>query len=60
MYKFSVFTLAYLFQKDNNQNKLFVGGISRDTTDDEFKAYFDQFGPISDCVVIKDNYGVSK
>jgi len=45
--------------KDNNQNKLFVGGISRDTTDDEFRVYFEQFGPISDCVVIKDN-GVPK
>lgn len=35
--------------------KLFVGGISWDTTADGMKAYFEKFGEVADCVVMKDS-----
>lgn len=34
--------------------KVFVGGLSRDTTTTGLRVYFEQFGHISDCVVMKD------
>ena len=35
--------------------KLFVGGISWDTTAEGMKAYFEKFGEVADCVVMKDS-----
>lgn len=35
--------------------KIFVGGLSADLTEDEFKSYFEQFGRITDVVVMHDN-----
>lgn len=34
--------------------KLFVGGLSRDTTEETFGSYFSQFGEVEDRVIIKD------
>lgn len=34
--------------------KVFVGGLSRETTTDGLRLYFERFGDISDCVVMKD------
>lgn len=34
--------------------KLFIGGLSFETTDDGLRQHFEQFGEIKDCVVIKD------
>lgn len=34
--------------------KVFVGGLSRETTTEGLKSYFERFGDISDCVVMKD------
>eukprot|EP00322_Chrysochromulina_rotalis_P002694 CAMPEP_0115865962 /NCGR_PEP_ID=MMETSP0287-20121206/20003_1 /TAXON_ID=412157 /ORGANISM="Chrysochromulina rotalis, Strain UIO044" /LENGTH=291 /DNA_ID=CAMNT_0003320513 /DNA_START=70 /DNA_END=942 /DNA_ORIENTATION=+ len=34
--------------------KVFVGGLSRETTTDGLRLYFERFGEISDCVVMKD------
>jgi len=40
---------------DGEQNrKLFVGGLSYDTTDDSFKSHFEQWGEIVDSVVMRD------
>lgn len=35
--------------------KIFVGGLSADMTEKEFKRYFEQFGRITDVVVMHDN-----
>jgi len=35
-------------------DKIFVGGLPRNCTDDVFSAYFEQFGNITDVVVMKD------
>jgi len=40
--------------------KVFVGGLSKDTTNDEFKKYFEQFGAISEATVMTDQHGVSR
>eukprot|EP00971_Amphidinium_carterae_P114970 2277316-Amphidinium_carterae.1 len=40
--------------KGGESNKIFVGGLSRDTTDDNLRDYFSQFGELTDCVVIRD------
>ena len=34
--------------------KLFIGGLSHDTDDDGLKSYFETWGEIVDCVVMKD------
>lgn len=33
--------------------KIFVGGLNYVTTDDGLRAYFEQFGEVTDCVVMK-------
>jgi len=35
------------------QNRVFVGGVSQDCTEDEVKAYFSQFGNVCDIVTLK-------
>ncbi|KAJ7999260.1 hypothetical protein DPEC_G00213590 [Dallia pectoralis] len=34
--------------------KLFIGGLSFETTDESLRAYFEQWGSLTDCVVMKD------
>ncbi|CAK8682731.1 uncharacterized protein LOC143470186 isoform X2 [Clavelina lepadiformis] len=36
------------------QRKLFIGGLNFDTTDDSLREYFNQFGEVTDCIVMKD------
>lgn len=37
-----------------DDTKLFVGGISWDTTEDGLKAFFEQVGEVEEVVIIKD------
>ena len=39
---------------DPHDAKIFVGGLSRETTTTGLRVYFERFGDIADCVVIKD------
>lgn len=39
---------------DDRLKKIFVGGLSRSTTNDGLRAYFESYGEMSDCVVIVD------
>ena len=39
---------------DDRLKKLFVGGLNRSTSDETLKAYFEDYGELSDCVVIRD------
>lgn len=39
---------------DSDQGKLFIGGISWETSDDKLKEYFGQYGEVSQTVVMKD------
>ncbi|KAH8265437.1 hypothetical protein KR038_007807 [Drosophila bunnanda] len=38
----------------NKTKKIFVGGVSQDTSADEVKAYFNQFGAVEDTVMLMD------
>ena len=58
--EWKVFTLSLQETKEETLKKLFVGGLSRDTTDDQFRDYFAQFGNVTDHIVIKDGGGISK
>ena len=40
---------------DDRLKKLFVGGLNRSTSDETLKAYFEEYGELSDCVVIRDS-----
>ena len=37
-----------------HKNKIFVGGLAASITDSEFRSYFEQFGEISEAVVMMD------
>ncbi|KAK0397414.1 hypothetical protein QR680_002116 [Steinernema hermaphroditum] len=34
--------------------KLFIGGLNHETTDDQLRAYYSQWGNVVDCIVIRD------
>ena len=38
----------------NDPGKMFIGGLSGQTTPENLKKYFDQFGPVSECMIMKD------
>ena len=49
--------MPYNYGNEEEQSrKLFIGGISLDTTDEGMNAYFSQYGKITDCVVIRDQH----
>ena len=37
-----------------NQNKIYIGNLSFDTTEDSLRAAFEQYGGIDDLILIKD------
>lgn len=40
--------------KASKTKKIFVGGVSQDTTTEEVKAYFSQFGKVEEAVMLMD------
>jgi len=41
--------------EDHERGKLFVGGLSWETTQDNLQRYFSRYGEVIDCVVMKNN-----
>lgn len=41
-------------KQSNKTKKIFVGGVSQDTSSDEVKAYFNQFGKVEETVMLMD------
>ena len=39
---------------DSDQGKIFVGGISWETSEEKLKEYFGSFGTVSEAVIMKD------
>jgi len=39
-----------------DRNKVFVGGVPRDASEDSFRALFTKFGELTDCVIMKDKH----
>mmetsp|Transcript_60836 Transcript_60836/g.144979 ORF Transcript_60836/g.144979 Transcript_60836/m.144979 type:complete len:280 (-) Transcript_60836:71-910(-) len=38
----------------SDENKIYVGGLSYDTTNDSLQSHFEQFGEVEDCIVMVD------
>lgn len=38
----------------NDPGKMFIGGLSGQTTPDNLKSYFEKFGAVSECMIMKD------
>lgn len=38
----------------NDPGKMFIGGLSGNTTPENLKSYFEQFGTVSECMIMKD------
>jgi len=61
-----VFVGPFIPKKERMQNRfknftnVYVKNIPEDVTDDEFKAKFEEVGPVTSCVIMKDNEGKSK
>lgn len=44
-----------MINEDTDQfRKLFIGGLNYQTTDNGLKEYFERFGVVTDCIVMKD------
>ena len=43
-----------LLEMDSNQGKLFIGGISWETTEEKLKEYFENYGDVVQIVVMRD------
>lgn len=46
--------------KEKDRGKIFVGGLTYNTTDEILEEYFSKFDKITDCVVMKDDSGCSR
>ena len=42
------------FEMDSDQGKLFVGGISWETTEEKLREYFQTYGDVRETVIMKD------
>lgn len=40
--------------QNNDPGKMFIGGLSGQTSPDNLKKYFEQFGEITECMIMKD------
>ena len=43
-----------LLEMDSNQGKLFIGGVSWETTEEKLKEYFENYGDVVQTVVMRD------
>ncbi|KAJ3037313.1 hypothetical protein HDV00_001808 [Rhizophlyctis rosea] len=46
--------LNILDPNKSDSGKMFIGGLNWETTDESMRAYFEKFGEVDDCVVMKD------
>lgn len=55
LYRHNVRTNSRCNNNQSRTKKIFVGGLSADLTQEEFRSYFERFGRITDAVVMHDN-----
>lgn len=46
--------MAYKLEADEQERKLFVGGLNKGTDDETLKQYFESYGDIVDCSIMRD------
>jgi len=47
-------------EQKNEEGKIFVGGLNIETSEENLRNYFSQYGEISDCVVMRTDTGMSR
>jgi heterogeneous nuclear ribonucleoprotein A1/A3 len=47
-------------EQKNEEGKIFVGGLNIETTDENLRNYFSQYGELTDCVVMRTDNGMSR
>ncbi|PAV85316.1 hypothetical protein WR25_13105 isoform D [Diploscapter pachys] len=47
-------TMGFPNEGPPQMRKLFIGGLSHETTDDQLRVYFSQWGPVVDAIVIRE------
>jgi len=47
-------------EQKNEEGKIFVGGLNIETTDENLRKYFSQYGELTDCVVMRTDNGMSR
>jgi len=52
----NVFNLWFLYWKDEQFRKIFIGGLHVETTDDSLRQFYEKWGEVVDCVVMRDPY----
>ena len=45
-------------REDGRKLKVFVGALSKEVSDEEFRAYFETFGAVSDATIMRDGLGI--
>ncbi|KAI6189233.1 RNA recognition motif domain and Nucleotide-binding, alpha-beta plait domain-containing protein [Aphelenchoides besseyi] len=48
------YPIPYIQEEPAQLRKLFIGGLNHETTDDQLKEYYSQWGNVVDCIVIRD------
>jgi len=46
--------------RGDRDKKIFIGGVPRSVSDDEFREYFRSFGDLDDCILMRDSAGVCR
>jgi len=54
------FLNGFSSDKIENAGKIFIGGLTYETTDEKLREHFEQYGKITECTVMKDNNGCSR
>lgn len=57
---YSCYNFVISLQMVTRTKKIFVGGLSAPTTLEDVKNYFEQFGPVSNCISFDFTYITSK
>uniref|UniRef100_A0A1I7SSP5 RNA-binding protein n=2 Tax=Bursaphelenchus xylophilus TaxID=6326 RepID=A0A1I7SSP5_BURXY len=46
--------MGFMQEEPTQLRKLFIGGLNHETTDDQLRDYYSQWGTVVDCIVIRD------
>lgn len=53
-YKCITYSYLYFKLEPEHMRKIFIGGLHPDTTDESLRTYFQKYGEIVDCIVMRD------
>jgi len=47
-------------ERGDQNKKIFIGGVPKTVLDDEYREYFGSFGPLDDCILMRDQDGICR